>query len=87
MQLNSKLAVLQNKLELLGSNSDSDLLESYKQQNERLQMELDEVRSEHKNVSKKKTTRTTSVMSTARLWCPKWTKASSLLFFCAENFL
>lgn len=51
MQLNSKLAVLQNKLELLGSNSDSDLLESYKQQNERLQMELDEVRSEHKNVS------------------------------------
>ncbi|KAL0819009.1 hypothetical protein ABMA28_008294 [Loxostege sticticalis] len=53
MQLNSKLAVLQNKLELLGSNSDSDLLESYKQQNERLQMELDEVRSEHKNLDLK----------------------------------
>ncbi|XP_028176619.1 centrosomal protein of 152 kDa-like [Ostrinia furnacalis] len=55
MQLNSKLAVLQNKLELLGSSSDSELLESYKQQNERLQMELDEVRSEHKNLDLKYT--------------------------------
>lgn len=51
MQLNSRMAVLQNKLELLGSNSDSELLESYKQQNERLQAEIEEVRSELKNVS------------------------------------
>lgn len=50
MQLNSRMAVLQNKLELLGSNSDSELLESYKQQNESLQAELEEVRSELKNV-------------------------------------
>lgn len=51
MQLNSRVAVLQNKLELLGSSSDSELMETYKQQNERLQAELDEVRSELKNVS------------------------------------
>lgn len=50
MQLNSKIAVLQNKLEVLGNNTDSDLLESFKHQNERLQIELEEVRSEHKNV-------------------------------------
>ncbi|XP_026735820.1 intracellular protein transport protein USO1-like isoform X2 [Trichoplusia ni] len=43
MQLNSRMAVLQNKLELLGSNSDSELLESYKQQNESLQAELEEL--------------------------------------------
>ncbi|KAH9631985.1 hypothetical protein HF086_016545 [Spodoptera exigua] len=49
MQLNSRMAVLQNKLELLGSNSDSELLENYKQQNESLQAELEEVRSELKN--------------------------------------
>lgn len=52
MQLNSRMAVLQNKLELLGSNSDSELLENYKQQNESLQAELEEVRSELKNVCK-----------------------------------
>lgn len=51
MQLNSRVAVLQNKLELLGSNSDSELIETYKQQNERLQAELDDVRSEFNNVS------------------------------------
>lgn len=50
MQLNSRLAVLQNKLDLLGSNSDSDLLESYKQQNERLQTDLEKVRNELKTV-------------------------------------
>ncbi|CAB3233435.1 unnamed protein product [Arctia plantaginis] len=55
MQLNSRVAVLQNKLELLGSNSDSELLESYKQQNERLQTEIDEVRNELKNLDLKYT--------------------------------
>ncbi|XP_075984478.1 uncharacterized protein LOC142982064 [Anticarsia gemmatalis] len=55
MQLNSRMAVLQNKLELLGSNSDSELLESYKQQNERLQNEIEEVRSELKNLDLKHT--------------------------------
>lgn len=50
MQLNSRVAVLQNKLELLGSNSDSELMETYKQQNEQLQAELDEVRTELKHV-------------------------------------
>ncbi|XP_026735819.1 myosin-11-like isoform X1 [Trichoplusia ni] len=55
MQLNSRMAVLQNKLELLGSNSDSELLESYKQQNESLQAELEEVRSELKNLDLKYT--------------------------------
>lgn len=50
MQLNSRLAVLQNKLELLGSNSDSELLGSYKMQNERLQTEMEEVRAELKSV-------------------------------------
>ncbi|KAJ8711754.1 hypothetical protein PYW08_008708 [Mythimna loreyi] len=55
MQLNSRVAVLQNKLELLGSNSDSELLESYKQQNEGLQAELEEVRSELKNLDLKHT--------------------------------
>ncbi|XP_072933382.1 uncharacterized protein [Epargyreus clarus] len=49
MQLNSRVAVLQNKLELLGSNSDSELLESYKQQNEQLRNELEDVRTELKN--------------------------------------
>lgn len=55
MQLNSRIAVLQNKLELLGSNSDSELLESYKKQNERLQAEIDDVRSELKNLDLKHT--------------------------------
>ncbi|XP_035453203.2 myosin-11 [Spodoptera frugiperda] len=55
MQLNSRMAVLQNKLELLGSNSDSELLENYKQQNESLQAELEEVRSELKNLDLKHT--------------------------------
>jgi hypothetical protein len=51
MQLNSKIAVLQNKLELLGSNSDSELLENYKQHNEQLQAELEHARNNHKKVS------------------------------------
>lgn len=50
MQLNSRLAVLQNKLDLLGSNTDSELLESYKLQNDRLQTEMEEVRAELKSV-------------------------------------
>ncbi|XP_059051808.1 centrosomal protein of 152 kDa isoform X2 [Achroia grisella] len=50
MQLNSCIAVLQNKLELLGSNTDSELLESYKQQNERLQSEIEESRAELKKL-------------------------------------
>ncbi|XP_026761573.2 centrosomal protein of 152 kDa [Galleria mellonella] len=55
MQLNSHVAVLQNKLELLGSNSDSELLENYKQQNERLQTELEESRAELKKLDLKYT--------------------------------
>ncbi|XP_063896974.1 myosin-6 [Helicoverpa armigera] len=55
MQLNSRMAVLQNKLELLGSNSDSELLDSYKQQNENLQAEIEEVRSELKSLDLKHT--------------------------------
>lgn len=51
MQLNSRLAVLQNKLDLLGSNSDSELLDSYKLQNEHLRNEIEDVRAEIKNVS------------------------------------
>lgn len=50
MQLNSRVAVLQNKLELLGSSCDNELMETYKQQNDRLQAEVDEVRSELKSV-------------------------------------
>ncbi|XP_012550342.2 myosin-11 isoform X2 [Bombyx mori] len=53
MQLNSRLAVLQNKIELLGSNSDSELLEGYKNENERLQGELEEARAEIKNAGLK----------------------------------
>ncbi|XP_022834016.1 paramyosin [Spodoptera litura] len=55
MQLNSRMAVLQNKLELLGSSSDSELLENYKQQNKSLQAELEEVRRELKNLDLKHT--------------------------------
>ena len=51
MQLNSKLAVLQNKLELLGTNSDSELLVTYKQQNEQIKKHADDLRNEIKNVS------------------------------------
>ncbi|RVE45416.1 hypothetical protein evm_009934 [Chilo suppressalis] len=53
LQLNSKIAVLQNKLELLGSNSDSDLVENYKLQNDRIQEQLLELRSEHKKLDLK----------------------------------
>lgn len=52
MQLNSKLAVLQNKLELLGTNSDSELIERYKQQNEQLRKDVEDARAEIKSVSK-----------------------------------
>ncbi|XP_048478101.1 putative leucine-rich repeat-containing protein DDB_G0290503 [Plutella xylostella] len=55
MQLTSRLAVLQNKLELLNSNSDSELLDSYKQQSERLERELEECRAECKNLDLKNT--------------------------------
>ncbi|CAG9793262.1 unnamed protein product [Diatraea saccharalis] len=55
LQLNSKLAVLQNKLELLGSNTDSELLESYKLQNDRLQEQLEEIRSDNKKLELKYT--------------------------------
>lgn len=51
MQLNSRIAVLHNKLELLSTNSDGELVENYKQQNERLQTELENVRADLKNVS------------------------------------
>ncbi|KPJ10760.1 hypothetical protein RR48_07766 [Papilio machaon] len=50
MQLNSKLAVLQNKLELLGNSCNDELLDNYKQHNEQLKNELDEVRAELKSV-------------------------------------
>ncbi|XP_049885424.1 girdin [Pectinophora gossypiella] len=55
MQLNSRLAVLQNKLDLLGNNSDSELLESYKQQNEQLQVEIEKTRAELKSLDLKYT--------------------------------
>lgn len=52
MQLNSRLAMLQNKLELLGTNSDSELVETYKQQNEIMRKDTEDLRAEIKNVSK-----------------------------------
>ncbi|KAI8437618.1 hypothetical protein MSG28_011877 [Choristoneura fumiferana] len=55
MQLNSRIAVLQNKLELLSTNSDGELVENYKQQNERLQTELENVRADLKNLDLKYT--------------------------------
>ncbi|CAH0731881.1 unnamed protein product, partial [Brenthis ino] len=55
MQLNSKLAVLQNKLELLGTNSDSELIERYKQQNEQLRKDVEDARAEVKNLELKYT--------------------------------
>ncbi|KAJ2954789.1 hypothetical protein O0L34_g3094 [Tuta absoluta] len=53
MQLTSRLAVLQNKLELLDTGSDSELLETYKGQNERLHADLEEARAELKTVELK----------------------------------
>ncbi|XP_045538046.1 centrosomal protein of 152 kDa [Papilio machaon] len=55
MQLNSKLAVLQNKLELLGNSCNDELLDNYKQHNEQLKNELDEVRAELKSLDLKYT--------------------------------
>ncbi|XP_045504125.1 intracellular protein transport protein USO1 [Colias croceus] len=55
MQLNSRLAVLQNKLELLGTHSDTELVETYRQQNEQLRREADDVRGEMKNLELKYT--------------------------------
>ncbi|XP_034836032.1 uncharacterized protein [Maniola hyperantus] len=53
MQLNSRLAVLQNKVELLGTNTDSDLVESYKAQNEQMRKDAEELRAEVKNLELK----------------------------------
>ncbi|CAH2095338.1 unnamed protein product [Euphydryas editha] len=53
MQLNSRLAVLQNKLELLGTNSDSELVETYKQQNEIMRKDVEDLRAEIKNLELK----------------------------------
>ncbi|KAL4702718.1 hypothetical protein ACJJTC_011583 [Scirpophaga incertulas] len=53
IQLNSKLAVLQNKVDVLSHTSDSELLESYRQQNEKLHTELEELRTEHKKLDLK----------------------------------
>ncbi|CAH2054469.1 unnamed protein product, partial [Iphiclides podalirius] len=55
MQLNSRLAVLQNKLELLGNSSNDELLQNYKQQNEQLKTELEDVRAELKSLDLKYT--------------------------------
>ncbi|KAJ0172223.1 hypothetical protein K1T71_012196 [Dendrolimus kikuchii] len=55
MQLNSKLAMLQNKLDLLSTHTDSELLESYKQQNETLKQEIENVRTELKTLDLKYT--------------------------------
>ncbi|XP_068619613.1 putative leucine-rich repeat-containing protein DDB_G0290503 [Battus philenor] len=55
LQLNSRLAVLQNKLDLLGNGSNDELLENYKQQNEHLKTELEEVRAELKSLDLKYT--------------------------------
>ncbi|GBP36145.1 Centrosomal protein of 152 kDa [Eumeta japonica] len=53
MQLNSKVALLQNKLELLGNDSDAELLINYKQRNSQLEQQLKELRAEHKVVELK----------------------------------
>ncbi|XP_023951401.2 putative leucine-rich repeat-containing protein DDB_G0290503 [Bicyclus anynana] len=53
MQLNSRLAVLQNKLELLGTNTDSELLDTYKLQNEQMRKDSEELRAEFKNLELK----------------------------------
>ncbi|XP_047537466.1 putative leucine-rich repeat-containing protein DDB_G0290503 [Vanessa atalanta] len=55
MQLNSRLAVLQNKLELLGTNSDSELVETYKQQNEHMRKDAEDLRAEIKTLELKYT--------------------------------
>ncbi|CAK1545587.1 unnamed protein product [Leptosia nina] len=55
MQLNSRIAVLQNKLELLGTHSDSELVDTYRQQNEMLRKETEDLRSEIKNLELKYT--------------------------------
>lgn len=55
MQLNSRLALAQNKLDLLGTNTDSELLETYKQQNEQVQKEIENVRADLKALDLKYT--------------------------------
>ncbi|KAG6456124.1 hypothetical protein O3G_MSEX009579 [Manduca sexta] len=55
IQMNYRLTILQKKLEVLDSNSDSDLLDSYKQQNEQLQRDFEQVRAELKNLDLKYT--------------------------------
>ncbi|XP_050672408.1 early endosome antigen 1 [Leptidea sinapis] len=53
MKLNSRVFVLQNKLDLLGSSSDGELLDEYKQQNDRLRKEGEDLRAEIKNLELK----------------------------------
>ncbi|CAF4920578.1 unnamed protein product [Pieris macdunnoughi] len=55
LQLNSRIAVLQNKLELLGTHSDSELVETYRKQNEMLRKEMEDVKSEMKSIEIKYT--------------------------------
>ncbi|OWR41620.1 hypothetical protein KGM_204970 [Danaus plexippus plexippus] len=55
LQLTSRLAVLQNKIDLFEANSDSDILLKYKEQNEQLRIDADNLRDEIKKLELKNT--------------------------------